>query len=77
LSKAFDLGMGNARLPMMSSRNDAVAHHQNGPDRGIGTRATEATSRLLQRGSHKELVTVFRGHATGISATEAQRNRAV
>jgi hypothetical protein len=77
LSEAFHLGVSSPGSLMMPAGNDPAAHDQNGPHRGIGTRLAETTPRFPQGGSHKELVLAFRGHASGISAPDIQRNRAI
>src|SRR5688572_1966150 len=62
---------------MMPSSYNSIAHDQYGSDSWVRAGLAETTACLSQGSSHKELVTVLRGHVSGISASDAQRNSAV
>src|SRR5687767_5640637 len=69
--------MGGAGAPMMPSSHDSVAHDQHGSDGRVWTGLADTQACLPQRSLHKDFVTVLRGHVSGISARDAQRNSAV
>ena len=65
VGQGFDLGMGTARFPMVSSSDHPISHGNDGSNRRVGARQSNAAAGFLDGKGHEGVVGLGLGGGHG------------